>query len=462
MSLHRPHSIGAHKQQGAVLLVGLILLAILMIGATSLMNATISDERMTGNSKTHTEAFFAAEAGRRAFVDHVTAANMDDSTPDKKAEKIAKAQQNWDKVYGQVTKNWGPNEKPRNLPNFAGIPFANNGNGPASTYTVMAEPIFEGGSATPTPGKLKLISLGQTGNAQRMIGFDLDVGGGGIGMPPAPAAISCFGGACNVQAGAANDAPISGQNHPVPNEGCTGSACWVDPVDADKAVVPAVFFSDYSDSDVTLQGGSNGKKKKAFTGLDRFNSSDENNTDVASGKDKSSGAVWGPNDYPDDTDGNNTAPKDTDYVGKDGKFMKDIFKAAANADSSLGTINNPKASVINPATDNFNMPGSTAGGLLIIEGTDENGNPGTLSNQGTGAYAGLIVIRDCNEVNFGGNFSVYGAIIVDATGCPEGYTPFAGNGTPDVKYSSDALDNTGDSIGVGLNGDMKDWYEIIN
>lgn len=51
------------RQSGAVLLVGMVMLLILMLGAVSLMNASVQDERMTGNTRRATDAFLAAEAG---------------------------------------------------------------------------------------------------------------------------------------------------------------------------------------------------------------------------------------------------------------------------------------------------------------------------------------------------------------------------------------------------------------
>lgn len=56
-------SIGPRKQKGAVLVIGMVLLLILMIGAVTMMNSSVQDEKMTGNSRRSIDAFHAAEAG---------------------------------------------------------------------------------------------------------------------------------------------------------------------------------------------------------------------------------------------------------------------------------------------------------------------------------------------------------------------------------------------------------------
>lgn len=63
-------SIGPRKQKGAVLVVGMILLLILMIGAVTMMNSSVQDEKMTGNARRSVDALMAAEAGmQRALTE---------------------------------------------------------------------------------------------------------------------------------------------------------------------------------------------------------------------------------------------------------------------------------------------------------------------------------------------------------------------------------------------------------
>jgi hypothetical protein len=476
-----------YKQQGAVLLIGMIMLVILMLGATSLMNGTVMDERLAGNSKASAEAFFAAEAGYLNAVRYLEPADKDDPA------EIEKTKNRWKGLEEEIDfthEEWEGSQHKPELPKEFKDELKKDINSKHS-FNVSIAPVFEpeldvNGDIVFKPNgqpkmnrvehKIQFVSTGTYGTGERVasrsIGFDLDGGGlfNSSGIPPAPAAISCFGGACTVEAGAANDAPISGQDHDFPEENCKANSqknpCWISPEDSSKAVVPAVYLSEFTSSSVELQGGAGGAKKVAFIGLDKTNADLENNDTVASGKDKNSGAVWGDHHYPNDENNESTAPKNSDYVGPDLALMQTVSNATQNADSSLGTITDPKASKINPSVDSFNMNGSTAGGVLVVEGTDENGEPGSISHTGTGAFVGLIIIRDCNQVNFGGNFSVYGAIIVDATDCPSDYKPFFGNGTPDVKYSQKALGSEGpvsDALGLG-NGEgvIDDWYEIVN
>lgn len=59
-----------NSQQGAVLVVGMILLLVLMIGAVSMMSSSVQDEKMTGNARRSVDALMAAEAGmQRALTE---------------------------------------------------------------------------------------------------------------------------------------------------------------------------------------------------------------------------------------------------------------------------------------------------------------------------------------------------------------------------------------------------------
>lgn len=62
-------SIGPRKQKGAVLVIGMVLLLILMIGAVTMMNSSVQDEKMTGNARRSVDAFVAAEAGIEDAID---------------------------------------------------------------------------------------------------------------------------------------------------------------------------------------------------------------------------------------------------------------------------------------------------------------------------------------------------------------------------------------------------------
>lgn len=63
-----------HKRQppnekGSVLVIGMIFLVVLLIGAVSIMNTSVQDEKITGNTKRSSDAFLAAEGGMKAAVE---------------------------------------------------------------------------------------------------------------------------------------------------------------------------------------------------------------------------------------------------------------------------------------------------------------------------------------------------------------------------------------------------------
>lgn len=397
-----------HRQQGSALVIGMIFLLILTIGSVSMMNSSVLDERMTGNSKATAAAFMAAEAGQIAAFDYIS--------------------DNWNTFSCTVGDT---------------LPGMNNTTHSAansSTYTVSVE--------TCSSKTVGIRSDGAAGNALRTVVFDIESTGGGI-VPPA--AISCFGGSCEIIAGTGNSAPISGRDHPIPDADCSGNSCWMDPY-SDGLSIPAVFLNDYSGSTISVGKGKGNSKKLAFEGQNRdYASYDDSQTYWTSGSDKNSKAVWGPEHYPDDAEGNSTAPTTENYFGSDSS-LSTILAAADIADSTLGSVDSPKVSRLDTSSDSGLDIGKSAAGVLVIDGD----TPGTIKHTGTGFYAGLVIIKGCNQLNTGGNFTIYGAIIVDATGCEQPYTPFVGNGTPDVKYSLEALEKS-NSLTGGLV--INDWYE---
>ena len=397
-----------HQQQGSALVIGMIFLLILMVGAVSMMSSSVQDERMTGNTKASAAAFMAAEAGQIAA--------------------FAYLEDNW----STFTCTAGDT-----LPGMNGITHSADNN---SSYTVSVE--------TCSASTIGIRSDGMAGNALRTVVFDIENTSGGI-IPPA--AISCFGSSCQIIAGTGNSAPISGRDHPIPDANCSGSSCWMDPY-TNGLSIPAVFLNDYANSTISVGNGKGNSKKLAFEGQNRdYASYEDSNSYWTSGSDKTSKAVWGPQHYPNDADGNSTAPTTDTYFGSDSP-LGTILAAADTANSTLGTVDKPKISRIDTGTSSGLEIGKSASGILIIDGD----TPGTIKHTGTGFYAGLVIIKGCNQLNTGGNFTVYGAIIVDATGCEQPYTPFIGNGTPDVKYSLEALSKS-NSLTGGLV--INDWYE---
>jgi hypothetical protein len=58
----------AYRQQGAVLVIGMILLLILTVIGVTMMTSTTQDEKLSGNTKRGSDAFMAAEAGLQQTV----------------------------------------------------------------------------------------------------------------------------------------------------------------------------------------------------------------------------------------------------------------------------------------------------------------------------------------------------------------------------------------------------------
>jgi hypothetical protein len=444
----------------------MIFLVVLMLGATTIMQSAVQDERITGNSKASTEAFFAAEAGYRSTINYL----LPKSDPDDPDSEVDKEQANsrWKDIYAQVKTyddiaDWqedGSIDLPQGL---------NPGQKIALSVAPVYETITDEDGVTITQraaNKIRFVSKGtdSSGRAERSIGFDLQ-GGGGAGLPPAPAAISCFGGDCIIRAGAANKAPISGVDHPLPsNPDCNGNNCRTEGDHDSENNVPAVYLSNFDDNDSKVEvqgnngGGNNGGGNKvSFEGADRNEAERENFYQFIddSGKTKAdNGSIWGPADYdksPKDT------PLDSEYAGPNATLFKDIYAEAEGATSNF----NDSLTVVNTNEFNGDIPiGDNHHGILIVEGKGANGTSNVLEAKGNGYFAGLIIIKDCNSLSFKGTPYIFGAVIVDATDCPDDYRPFVGTGNPEVLYSSEALDMAGSGISGGLNGDKIDWYEI--
>jgi len=220
----------------------------------------------------------------------------------------------------------------------------------------------------------------------------------------APAAISCFNGPCTIIAGAGRGSDlgfgtISGFNHPVPPSGCSGSGCRMQPqgADRDMPAVPAVYLGHPSGSRLEVDGGSG---FNAFQGLNRTR-------DGVSRANNTNGATF-PSHFPSN---------------------------APTMDSAFGSTPPPTQSSLESGRSGFTTLGGSdeESGTLVING-------GEVRIQGNALFVGLIVIRNCGRLRLSGNPNIYGAVIVDATGCPPGYQAVVGNGTPAIRFSRTALD----------------------
>lgn len=402
----RPHL--PHHQRGSVLLVGMIFLTILMIGAVSLMNASVMNERITGNTKASANAFMAAEAGQLAALTH-------------------------------LQDHWGDVREHCSLNALAGV-NANFDSALGANYELE---IKKCGSDT-----LGIRSVGTAApNAMRSIVFDIRNAIPGI---KPPAAISCFGNACSIDPGNAKSAPIDGRNHPLSDLfNCSQQKCSVLPSYSAVDAVPSVYLADYNNSHLEPAPG---KGKTPFVGK----SSDTGT--ITKGNGKAADSVWQSADFPP-----GQAPKYSDFFGKNSIVARIIkYSNDRNSSDQLGSLDAPKITLINNQSGASKIAGNGKfSGYVVVS----DGN--TLELGGNTTFVGVIFLTECSHIRVHGTPVIYGAVIADATNCPPSspdkssppgplYQPFLGNGTPDIKYSKDAMDRTSDYI-VGLVVD--DWYE---
>ena len=264
------------------------------------------------------------------------------------------------------------------------------------------------------------------GNVLARTNLDLNVTNTGGGMMfDAPAPISCFGGPCSIAAGAS--AKISGYDHPIPPLGCTGRGNCV--TSGVGPIAPPVFFDEQQNVG-SLSGGN--PAQPAFEGRDRDGNS-------VSGRDNSV-ALWGDVFGPEDDD-SWAAPDLPSIFGG-----MDVDDLATNVRDEDGSSVSPELA----------MSGNdTLRGLLVV------GENQTFRMSGTPLFVGLIFVKDCGKVDMGGTAFVYGAIVVDASGCDNDYSPFASNGAPDVRFSEAALSGDGPGVGTGPGYAVTGWRESL-
>jgi Tfp pilus assembly protein PilX len=464
----------------------MIFLVVLMLGATTIMNSAVQDERITGNTKASTQAFLSAEAGQMAVWEYLS---EEPAQAEQNGNLTANDYQKWNAFYAVYAAKVVEADLPESVQSKNNIPdikwavsdINNDIQAPTNNVTLWVSPVYFENAGVyqrkhPDTGKEKfrITSQGMSGRASRSVVMDLDgspTDGSGTG-PKAPAAISCFG-TCTVLAGTGNPAPISGRNHPVPDKSCSGSSCWVSPYPSSANnglgeddpkihfAVPSVYLTDPTGSTVCY--GQNGKckdNKHPFEGQDSSKADwgDTSDQYYTTGSDKNAGSVWTTNTF---TDNGLEAPDTDHFVGNGNDSI--ITQALEKAESELsGDPDSPNVTLIDTGGTNV-LDTIPAYGTLIIDGGIN------LKEAGNGFFAGLIIIRGCSSWTSSGNFSIYGAVIIDATDsngneCGDDYEPFKGGGTPDVKYSLDALNNSGVIVGGGtLYGPSyyADWYEII-
>ena len=405
-----------NTQRGAVLAIGLILLAVATLVTLTAMNTGIMQESMTANQDNNARSFMAAEAGA--------------------AELVAE----WLDVSSWPTTNVAPA-----LSGIVGgdqsIRYTVNLHAPSTSWTDSPLNVLIEGRALAADNTTLLA------RTELLIQLERGTPPPPGGPPPAnpPAAISCFNGPCNLNAGSGQGANIgwglvSGFNHPLPPKPCSGAGCRMQPENEDRPMpaVPAVFMSTTTGSGISAGGG----HRDAFQGLNRAG------TGVVKGRDLN--VARRPGDYP-DVEGQSTAPT-----------WQSVFGLDEN-----GSVNEPVTQLESGRTSLTALAGSSEEfGTLVVDGED-------LTMQGNSLIVGLVVIRNCGTLRMGGNPNVYGAIIIDAvrrnadgstSSCPANYNPFGSAGTPAVRFSRapfSAPPGTGTGTGTGGSTGVRIWSERL-
>jgi hypothetical protein len=381
-----------NTQRGAVLAIGLILLAVATLVTLTAMNTGVMQERMTANQDNNARSFMAAEAGGAELVSWINT-------------EIA--------AHGQITGPHPASVTPEEVGGDSSITYVMNLYS-ASWTSFPLKVLIEGRALAADDATV----LART---ELLVEWREPPRRG----PNPPAAISCFNGPCTIKAGAGRGADegygtVSGFNHPIPSLDCTGAGCRMQPTGPDRLTpaVPAVYLE--QSGSVGLQGGNH----DAYQGLGPDGS-------AVKGKDESVAASPGDAIYPNDADGNSTAPTWQSVFGE----------------------NEPETLLESGNTSLSGMSGNaTEVGILVVNGED-------LVVTGTSLFVGLIVIRDCGTLQMKGNPNVYGAIIVDATSCGPNYDPFGGSGTPAVRFVGGP---GGGGSGVGTDGSgITIWSERL-
>ena len=218
-----------NTQRGAVLVIGLILLAVATLVTLTAMNTGIMQESMTANQDNNARSFMAAEAGGAELVSWINA-------------QIA--------AQGQITGPHPTSETPGEVGGDSSITYKMNLQS-ASWESFPLKVLIEGRAlAADNTTVLARTELLVEWSEPPPLG------------PNPPAAISCFNGPCSISAGAGRGADegygtVSGFNHPIPSLNCTGAGCRMQPIgdDRTKPAVPAVFLEDWNNSSVSIQGG---------------------------------------------------------------------------------------------------------------------------------------------------------------------------------------------------------------
>ncbi len=505
------------QQRGAALVISLVMLATAtMVGVAGMMGA-VTEERIAANQRQITSAFMSAETGVSSGYAQLIDPDTDFQWPDAADwaadnwkprgdahagnPMAGSALQDCILVYGAENVVGSPDRiecrprlKDENNPQAGFIIKVKNseinarGNTDGNRWYIehlrFVHAVYEAGEYVykvprldangdevkdgdenlvydtvnhATPGAVQIATMrvkGVVDNAERTIeiqmmqpvasaGYDEDdpFGWGVSGDPPA--AVSCLGGACSLHAGAAAGVKVDGRDHPYPID-CAGSSCWLSHKTPMISPKPSVFLSHFSGSSVTRQGGG---PNPPYCGA---NSSTPE--DSFCGEDKNSASVWQPSNYPNDAEtGESTAPTRAQYFSSE--FLDRLEPHRGNSEFGAWITNaegvkeyQPKVTFYDPDATNNPTGNDNNAGILVVDGTNYN-------RTGTGVFVGLVVVINCGKVSTGGNFNIYGAILIDAGSCEEtNYDPYGGAGTPSIRFSRDALGLAGRALNEGEGG----------
>jgi len=402
-------------QRGAALVIGLVLLAVASMVTITSLNTGMMQERMAANQDNHARSFMAAEAGGARLVEFVSNGwpTADRFPP----EALTRVVLNDPSITYTITRHANP------PPPWTTSPLAFEVVGHARTpdgSTVLAQTRF-------------LIELVQDPPPPP----PPPPPGGGASPLNAPAAASCFGGPCIIRAGSGGGSnlgfgTVSGFNHPIPLLVCSGGNCRTRP--EGMPAVPAVFLTHEDGSDVVVQGGGGGGAD-AFQGLSRDGTGITKTNNIY--------AAHFPSHYTDRPSGPLPVPTLASVIGPPTEPPTTRLEGGG---TSLTGLDGSRAEV----------------GIWVIDGR-------SATMVGNSMFVGLVVIRNCGTLSVQGNPNIYGAVIVDATGCGQNYRPIAGSGTPAIRYSRIALQRAHDLVaplpppraGTGTGFNVVRWMEII-
>ena len=431
-----------HSQNGAALVVSLVLLLVATITTVASMHGSHLQERMTSNQNNKAISLMAAEAGASQVLSWIR-------DPDNNFDVKAITKQLEDEFGSEAQIDGGFNANTQGY------------------FSITVDSANEW---------IDIIGVARIGQHEPALsrttirmGYEASFSDGG-GIPPAPAAISCLGGACDLRSGASANHRVDGRNHDLPPNNCSGSSCWENPM-LGGSMMPSVYLDDPANSSVSRQGGG---PNPPYCGVSHSSPDPENPTSVC-GATESAHSVWNASHYSDNEEGESTHPKVDAYFGTG----TPIGDTTPGGNHSWGSRDDPAVTYFHP-NNTPDLPGNAnVSGVLIIDGdyiAEMNGytRPSNYdpnhpyydpdnreyTRKGTGVFIGLVVIRNCGHISLGGNFNVYGAIIVDASGCETPYDPYNGGGNPSVRYSGDALDAAGVALGGGVGFGLTRWLEV--